>query len=704
MAKKSGTNIIILVVIAGALYYAHSKKLTPFNVGGLFDQLKAKISGTAVPTAPSLTSIVPPALPSTIAKPMMYCLDSSAIDTVTGLCANGTKPITQNLQQAAVSQQYCQDGSIPNATSGICQNGAMPITYFCTDGSTMNVATSLCANGLKPIPTVVPAAVATPTGGDIQAGVTPGTGPAISSDQSIQNTFLKGLYEQIFNPYSSAQALGLSQLTPGSIGSTFACADGSTADPITNICANGAPPTPTISGYNQLPTTGSPGYNLGTRSPIVGGDVPAGTPSAQTIAQYQTLASQYGLTPPGGSLTGVDANALFPNFDTGAGSITGLTDNLTPPVPTVTGPILSTTCFTDSTGQTWCVATQPDATCNTIAGQHYCPQGGGCITLSGQQYCPSGSSTGPGCIVVGSQLYCPKLAPTTPAPSTACPPGYTYDNAHGLCTQNTQSAPPVTPTCPTGYTYDAANQVCVQNAPAPAGGCPTGTRFSACYQACLPAGINEPAPGSPQCIGYVAPTPSTNNTTVTPAPPVTVPTDTGLLSQCLVQSGIQYCPCNSLQPGSIVQNGQVYCSQQAAIPPAPVTTPPAGTPVTIPSAPCIQTQLCTTTAHWDPVQCKCAACPAGTFWNTVNLDCEPGIIAAPPPPPGCPSGYGMSSGGHCVNCSSSGSNCCNSAHAGNCHVECGFTGHDDGTTRCAQCLSVCGSYAGECNCSSHSPK
>jgi hypothetical protein len=674
LAKKSGTKVVILLIVAGGLYYAYSKKLSPFNSGGLFDQLKSKLSGTPIPTAPSLTSTVPPALPSTIAHPLMYCLDSSAIDSVTGLCADGHKPITQNLQQAAVTQRFCNDGSIPNATSGLCSNGMQPITYFCTDGSTMNSATGLCANGLKPIPTVVPAATATPTGGDIQAGVVPPTGPQVSSDQSIQNTFLKGLYEQIFNPYSSAQALGLSQLTPGSIGSTFACSDGSTADPITNICSNGAPPVPTMSGYNQLPTTGSPGYNLGTRSPIVGGDVPAGTPSAQTVAEQQTLASQYGLYPPGGSLTGVDANALFPNFDTGAGSITGLTD--TPVTPPTTGPILSSTCFTDSTGQTWCVATQPDATCNLIGGQHYCPQGGGCITLSGQQYCPSASSTGSGCIVVGGQLYCPKVTATAPAPSTACPPGYTYDNTHGLCLQNTQSAPPVTPTCPTGYTYDSANQVCVQNATT--GGCPTGTRFSACYQQCTPAGILEPAPGDPRCVGYVAP--STNNTTVTPAPPVTVPTDTGLLANCIIQNGIQYCPCNVVQQGTIIMNGQAFCPQTAAIPPAPSTTPPAPTQ-------CVQTVMCTTNSSWDPTQCKCV----------------PNTVVSIPPPPSCPSGYQMSSGGHCVNCSTGTNMCCGSYHHGNCHGEC-CTGSCMTSSSCKQCLSVCGTYEGQCNCSTHTAK
>ncbi len=193
--------------------------------------------------------------------------------------------------------------------------------------------------------------------------------------------------------------------------------------------------------------------------------------------------------------------------------------------------------------------------------------------------------------------------------------------------------------------------------------CGAGTRFSSCYQQCMPAGILEPAPNDPRCIGLHTGNPPLGTTTSTSPNP---------------------CP-----DGSAPQ-ADGSCPQHTPAPaPAPASTCPQGW-------------------VWNPATFQCVY-PQGTPAGTLTPAPAP-VAAAPPPvvtPAPTPTPVTVAPkpaptpapAQPSTNCS-----CCKNQHQGNCHSECNWHKNpgDMNTSRCKSCLACCGDYEGNaCKSSSH---
>jgi hypothetical protein len=123
--------------------------------------------------------------------------------------------------------------------------------------------------------------------------------------------------------------------------------------------------------------------------------------------------------------------------------------------------------------------------------------------------------------------------------------------------------------------------------------------------------------------------------------------------------------------------------------PKPLSKPPRNVPIKLPiqKPPFHIPTPITTTKHNIPI--TVAKHMGGT--TTTMTTPPPAMMMMPAPM--------MTS---TLECGSGSGQCCGSAHKGNCHSECCWKGCMDSAS-CKQCLSVCGSYEGMCNCSTNMP-
>lgn len=265
------------------------------------------------------------------------------------------------------------------------------------------------------------------------------------------------------------------------------------------------------------------------------------------------------------------------------------------------------------------------------------------------------------------------------------------------------------PSCPDGSQPDPTLGTCSNGTSV----CSAGTRWSQCFQSCQPAGLLEPAPGDPRCVGGGA-------TGTTPCIQTQLCTTNShwdnVQCACVANAPAttpnqpcswQYCGPNgtwdsnlcacvpSANPSGEVPVAATSSGMPTTAPPVTITTP-SGTPQPAPTAaptPTTTPTPVTTAPSTTPTPVPITTCPTG--YTLVGTSCVQVIQNAPAPTPVAATGS--------LNCSKSGPGCCNSGHKGNCHSECGF-GKNMTSSTCVNCLAVCGTYEGSCNCSTGQAK
>lgn len=694
MAKKNtrlefeAGAIVAFAIVGIYMYIAYTKSIFPFTAS-----TKQKIRSLLF--GPPVTSTTAPLPGTSVAGYTLACLDGSNPNATTGLCMNGQKPIQIPLPPpgapGTVSNPLQPILTPQGGTGAVGLSGASgivnPYQLYCQDGTTPDPTSQLCDDG---------------------------SSPGAKPDQSVNQIFQQEMYKQLFLPYSQYPYLygpnylqGLAPQYP------LTCKDGSTPNTTTNLCADGSNPLPNPAALSQL--SNNPTANIfGEIPPIQGGDVPAATQDQQALQYYKNQQNEqtYGLFPPGG---------YTPNPQSFA------------PLPGTPQATLASGCFTVG-NQTFCQTggdpSNPPSGCITDGTNVYCPSSsssatqpgaaltspGTCFQIGNVTYCQSQADPStPGCSAINGQTYCVVQSPTTP-PVTGPPPS---------------SAPPTTtPGTPSNQPSNTSEGCFNDN---------SGVQFCPCL---------TPVTGSVQAGGQLF-----------------CPQDVGNNCFTGSDGSTQYCPCSTATQGAVYANNQLYCVKPAAptpptttggcvetqlcvqgsswdptqckcVPNTPATpTCPAGYNWDATNNVCVQIPTtgqpsCGEGETWDPTLSIChiacnagffydpsldtcrGNCPSGTSWNPTVAACvaptpSPPPPVQPPPPqpvipptPSCPQNFEMSSEGNCVNCGTEHDECCGSYHSGNCHSECCHGSCMDSTT-CQECLAVCGSYEGQCNCSSH---